>query len=105
MNIDGLAVIILSHSQYGRYRAVLKRISGREKEWMNNSLIVALGGFTTPTRRTYVLFCRDNFDYAELEEHPYLCNHLGRSTNFKFYVNTYKLILTQILQNTISQWA
>ena len=76
-HIDDLSVIILSHSQYSRYRAVLKRISGREDEWMNNSLIVALGGFTTPTRRTYVLFCRDNFDYAELEEHPYLCNHLG----------------------------
>ena len=74
---DDLAVIILSHSQYSRYRSVLKRIAGCEKEWMNNSLIVALGGFTTPTRRTYVLFCRDNFDYAELEEHPHLCNHLG----------------------------
>ena len=45
---------------------------------MNSSLIVALGGFTTPTRKTYVLFCRDNFDYAELEEHPHLCNHLGK---------------------------
>ena len=72
-------MIILSHSQYSRYRSVLKRIAGCEKKWMNNSLIVALGGFTTPTRRTYVLFCRDNFDYAELEEHPHLCNHLGIS--------------------------
>ena len=77
--LDDLAVIILSHSQYSRYRSVLKRIAGCEKKWMNNSLIVALGGFTTPTRRTYVLFCRDNFDYAELEEHPHLCNHLGIS--------------------------
>ena len=76
--IDDLAVIILSHSQYSRYRSVLKRIAGCEKEWMNSSLIVALGGFTTPTRKTYVLFCRDNFDYAELEEHPHLCNHLGK---------------------------
>ena len=71
-------MIILSHSQYSRYRSVLKRIAGCEKEWMNSSLIVALGGFTTPTRKTYVLFCRDNFDYAELEEHPHLCNHLGK---------------------------
>lgn len=71
-------MIIVSHSQYSRYRSVLKRIAGCEKEWMNNSLIVALGGFTTPTRRSYVLFCRDNFDYAELEEHPHLCNHLGK---------------------------
>ena len=63
---------------------MLKRIAGCEKEWMNSSLIVALGGFTTPTRRTYVLFCRDNFDYAELEEHPHLCNHLGNFIYSKF---------------------
>ena len=84
--LDDLAVIILSHSQYSRYRSVLKRIAGCEKKWMNNSLIVALGGFTTPTRRTYVLFCRDNFDYAELEEHPHLCNHLGISQIHMFYI-------------------
>ena len=33
---DELSVIVLSHSQYSRYRSVLKRVSGREKEWMNN---------------------------------------------------------------------
>ena len=35
---DELSVIVLSHSQYSRYRSVLKRVSGREKEWMNNRL-------------------------------------------------------------------
>ena len=74
---DDLAVIVLSHSQYSRYRSVLKRVAGKEREWMNNGLIIALGGFTTLTRRTYILFCRDSFEYAELEEHPFLCNHLG----------------------------
>ncbi|XP_059083538.1 AT-rich interactive domain-containing protein 5B-like [Tigriopus californicus] len=76
-DIDDLGVNILSIPQYGRYRSILKRIAGREKEFMQNSLIAALGGFTVPTRRTFVLFCRDVFDYAELEEHPYLCNHLA----------------------------
>ncbi len=75
---DEVGVIILSSAQYARYRAVLKRIAGKEKLWMHNSLVVALGGFTVPTRRTYVLFCRENFDYPELEEHPVLCNHLGK---------------------------
>ena len=74
---DDLAVIVLSHSQYSRYRSVLKRVAGKEREWMNNGLIIALGGFTTLTRRTYILFCRDSFEYAELEEHPFLCNELG----------------------------
>lgn len=77
-DIDDLGVNILSIPQYSRYRSILKRIAGREKECMQNSLIAALGGFTVPTRRTFVLFCRDVFDYAELEEHPYLCNHLGK---------------------------
>jgi hypothetical protein len=49
---------------------------------MHNSLVAALGGFTTPTRKTRVLFCREIFDYAELEEHPFLCNHLGKNIVF-----------------------
>ena len=60
---------------------------------MHNSLIVALGGFTTPTKKTRVLFCREVFDYAELEEHPYLCNHLGNIDHlierFKFMFNNF----------------
>ena len=77
-DLNDLGVIIVNSSQYSRYRSVLKRVQGVEDHWMHNSLIVSLGGFTTPTRRTYVLFCREIFDYAELEEHPYLCNHLGK---------------------------
>ena len=76
-DLDDKGVIIINTSQYSRYRSVLKRVQGVEKNWMHNSLIVSLGGFTTPTRKTHILFCREIFDYAELEEHPYLCNHLG----------------------------
>ena len=75
--LEDKGVIIINTSQYSRYRSVLKRVQGVEKHWMHNSLIVSLGGFTTPTRKTHILFCREIFDYAELEEHPYLCNHLG----------------------------
>ena len=78
-DLNDSAVVIINSSQYSRYRAVLRRIQGSEKYWMHNSLIVSLGGFTTPTRKTHILFCREIFDYAELEEHPYLCNHLGKS--------------------------
>ena len=31
-------------------------------------------------RNTFVMFARETFDYPELEEHPLLCNHLGRAT-------------------------
>ena len=72
--------------QYSRYRATLKRIAGREKQWMHNSLLTALGGFTVPTRNTYIMFCRDVFDYPELEEHEFLCNHLGKKMKYFFFV-------------------
>ena len=81
-DLNDRGVIIVNFSQYSRYRSVLKRVQGCENHWMHNSLIVSLGGFTTPTRKTYVLFCREIFDYAELEEHPYLCNHLGKINFF-----------------------
>ena len=76
-DIDDPGVVVLSTSQYSRYRAVTKRIAGKAKEWMKHSIVRALGGFTVETRRTYVLYCGENFDYPELEEHPYLCNHLA----------------------------
>ena len=90
-DLNDLGVIIVNSSQYSRYRSVLKRVQGVEDHWMHNSLIVSLGGFTTPTRRTYVLFCREIFDYAELEEHPYLCNHLGIliNDNYVYFLNIY----------------
>jgi hypothetical protein len=76
-DLDDPGVIVLSTSQYSRYRSVSKRINKREKEWMKHSIVRALGGFTVETRKTYVVYCSENFDYPELEEHPYLCNHLG----------------------------
>jgi hypothetical protein len=78
--LNEVQVLILSFSQYGRYRALLKRLTGVERRWMHSSLVAALGGFTVKTKRTHVLFCRDHFDYPELEEHPFLCNHLGMTT-------------------------
>ena len=74
---DDPAVIVLSTAQYIRYKSVAKRIAGRERQWMRHSIVRALGGFTTETSRTRILYCGESFDYPELEEHPYLCNHLG----------------------------
>ena len=31
-------------------------------------------------RNTFVMFAKEIFDYPELEEHPLLCNHLGKKT-------------------------
>ena len=51
-------------------------------QWMRHSIVRALGGFTTETSRTRILYCGESFDYPELEEHPYLCNHLGELRTF-----------------------
>ena len=95
-DLNDSAVVIINSSQYSRYRAVLRRIQGSEKYWMHNSLIVSLGGFTTPTRKTHILFCREIFDYAELEEHPYLCNHLGKSIIIYKCIHIFYFPLLQI---------
>jgi hypothetical protein len=69
-------VVVLSYPRYCRYRALLQRLEGSEPSWLCSSIAAALGGFTA-LPGTRVLFCRDTFDYPDLETHELLCNHLG----------------------------
>lgn len=69
-------VVVLSYPRYCRYRALLRRLEGAEPSWLGSAVAAALGGFTAPPG-TRVLFCRDTFDYPDLETHELLCNHLG----------------------------
>lgn len=70
-------MIILSYPRYCRYRAMMKRLEGVEQEFLKYKLVTALGGFTVTSKDTRVLFCRDTFDYPDLEGHELLCNHLA----------------------------
>lgn len=70
-------VIVLSYPRYCRYRALLRRLEGRESSWLCTSVAAAHGGFTA-LPGTRILFCRDTFDYPDLETHELLCNHLGK---------------------------
>lgn len=70
-------VAVLSYTRYCRYRATLKRLEGVEDDWIKNYLIEALGGFIATSPNTRVMFCKDTFDYPELETHDLLCNHLA----------------------------
>lgn len=72
-------VVVLSYSHYCRYRAMLQRLEGAVSSCLASSLAAALGGFTLK-KGTRVLFCRDTFDYPDLETHEMLCNHLGEGT-------------------------
>ncbi|XP_030762460.1 AT-rich interactive domain-containing protein 5B-like [Sitophilus oryzae] len=70
-------VVILSFPRYCRYRAMLKRLEGVENLYLKCKIVNALGGFYVKHPNTRVLFCRDTFDYPELEGHELLCNHLA----------------------------
>uniref|UniRef100_A0A146LLH1 AT-rich interactive domain-containing protein 5B n=2 Tax=Lygus hesperus TaxID=30085 RepID=A0A146LLH1_LYGHE len=69
-------VVVLSYPKYCRYRGIARRLEGVADRWLKTALVVALGGFTAPWKNTKVLFCKDTFDYPELEGHELLCNHL-----------------------------
>lgn len=74
---SGPHVIILSFPKYCRYRAMMKRLEGVENLYLKYKIVNALGGFYVTHPNTRVLFCKDTFDYPELEGHELLCNHLA----------------------------
>ncbi|XP_023021773.2 uncharacterized protein [Leptinotarsa decemlineata] len=73
----GPHVVILSFPKYCRYRAMMKRLEGVEDVYLKYKIVNALGGFYVIHPNTRVLFCKDTFDYPELEGHELLCNHLS----------------------------
>ncbi|XP_058809368.1 AT-rich interactive domain-containing protein 5B-like [Phymastichus coffea] len=73
---EGTKVVVLSYPRYCRYRALMRRLEGSEPKWLASSAVAALGGFAA-LPGTRVLFCRDTFDYPDLETHELLCNHLA----------------------------
>lgn len=71
-------VMVLSYPAYCRYRSTLKRLEGHnQSDYMRQAVVEAIGGRAAPTPNTRVVFCKDTFDYPELEDHELLCNHLG----------------------------
>lgn len=70
-------ITVLSYPRYCRFRATLKRLEGVTDGWLKNSVVAALCGFTGMSSNYRVMFCRDTFDYPELETHELLCNHLA----------------------------
>ena len=86
---DTVHVIVLSYDRYCRIRAVMARLAclphlkgAKGAAQMRSALVQALGGFLVPSRNTLLLFCRDEFEYPELETHELLCNHLGGCSFF-----------------------
>lgn len=73
----GPSVVILSYPKYCRYRAMMKRLEGVEDEFLKYNIVKALGGFSFGAENTRVMFCKDTFEYPDLEGHELLCNHLA----------------------------
>ena len=71
-------VMVLSYPAYCRYRSALKRLERCEAQYMKQAVVLAIGGRPAPSPNTRVVFCKDTFDYPELEDHQLLCNHLGQ---------------------------
>lgn len=56
---------------------MMKRLETVENDYLKYKVVNTLGGFPSMQKNTRVLFCRDTFDYPELEGHELLCNHLA----------------------------
>ncbi|XP_015917137.1 AT-rich interactive domain-containing protein 5B isoform X2 [Parasteatoda tepidariorum] len=71
-------VLVLSYQSYCRYRTILRRLDGGDpNEWLQNDMVLALGGFAPPSNKTHVLFCRDMFEHDELAHHELNCEYLA----------------------------
>lgn len=51
-------IAVVSYAKYCRYRATLKRLENVADDWLRNTLVEALGGFTSSGPNTRVVFCK-----------------------------------------------
>ncbi|CAK1597585.1 unnamed protein product [Parnassius mnemosyne] len=77
VDADSPGVMVFSYPRYCRYRALLSRLEGIQADWLRDSLVAALGGYAAPTKNTRILYCKETFEYPELEGHEFVCNHLA----------------------------
>ncbi|VVD03944.1 unnamed protein product [Leptidea sinapis] len=77
MDAEAPGVVVFSYPRYCRYRALVARLEGIQADWLRDSLVAALGGYAAPTMNTRILYCKDTFEYPELEGHEFVCNHLA----------------------------
>ncbi|XP_013135868.1 PREDICTED: AT-rich interactive domain-containing protein 5B-like isoform X2 [Papilio polytes] len=77
IDADSPGVMVFSYPRYCRYRAIIARLDGMQADWLRDSLVAALGGYAAPTKNTRILYCKETFEYPELEGHEFVCNHLA----------------------------
>lgn len=55
----------------------MKRVETIQDESVRGPLVEILSGYIATNPNTRIMFCKDTFDYPELETHDLLCNHLA----------------------------
>ncbi|XP_076461153.1 uncharacterized protein LOC143293790 isoform X2 [Babylonia areolata] len=70
-------VAIMTYPRYCRYRGVLKRVESLSDAWLRNVLVMAIGGITSLRRGVRVMFCREVFEYRDLEDLDFHLEHLA----------------------------
>ncbi|KAL8570399.1 hypothetical protein ACOMHN_035817 [Nucella lapillus] len=70
-------VAVMTYPRYCRYRTVLKRVGSLSDAWLKNILVMAIGGITSLHRGLRVMFCREAFEYRDLEDLEFHLEHLA----------------------------
>ncbi|CAG2108847.1 unnamed protein product, partial [Medioppia subpectinata] len=74
------SVVVLSYPRYCRYRALLRRIEGKESDWMCREAVqmaIKSLGIPTTTNKLNIVFCRDTFEHEALLQNDLNCDHLA----------------------------
>uniref|UniRef100_A0A674EEJ1 AT-rich interaction domain 5B n=1 Tax=Salmo trutta TaxID=8032 RepID=A0A674EEJ1_SALTR len=80
---DQKRVSVLSYPQYCRYRSLLARLKERPASLLASQVVLALGGVTSLTDHTHILYCRDTFEHPTLVDNDSVCDEFGE--RLKYY--------------------
>ncbi|XP_031676103.1 AT-rich interactive domain-containing protein 5B [Oncorhynchus kisutch] len=74
---DQKRVSVLSYPQYCRYRSLLARLKERPASVLTSQVVLALGGVTSLTDHTHILYCRDTFEHPTLIDNDNVCDEFA----------------------------
>ncbi|XP_029604051.1 AT-rich interactive domain-containing protein 5B, partial [Salmo trutta] len=74
---DQKRVSVLSYPQYCRYRSLLARLKERPASLLASQVVLALGGVTSLTDHTHILYCRDTFEHPTLVDNDSVCDEFA----------------------------
>uniref|UniRef100_A0A8K9XZ88 AT-rich interactive domain-containing protein 5B n=1 Tax=Oncorhynchus mykiss TaxID=8022 RepID=A0A8K9XZ88_ONCMY len=74
---DQKRVSVLSYPQYCRYRSLLARLKERPASLLTSQVVLALGGVTSLTDHTHILYCRDTFEHPTLIDNDNVCDEFA----------------------------